>query len=190
MTAPGWYHVETDPPGTTRYWDGSTWIGEPQYSPAVSQSGTGAIEQLSPFGWFKKCWTRGYADFSGRARRAEYGWFTLISLLVAIFLAILVVFALAGAETDPVTDEIDFDTISPLFWIGVGAAALYVLASIIPTLAVGVRRWHDMGHSGWMTLLYIPAGFIPFGNLLLTLWQVFADSKHEANKWGTSPKYG
>lgn len=32
MTASGWYHAEGDPPGTTRYWDGERWVGDPQYS--------------------------------------------------------------------------------------------------------------------------------------------------------------
>lgn len=35
-TAAGWYHAEGDPPGTTRYWDGSQWIGEPVAPPATS----------------------------------------------------------------------------------------------------------------------------------------------------------
>lgn len=39
---PGWYHADGDPPGTHRYWDGSTWIGEPQpMAPASPASGGG-----------------------------------------------------------------------------------------------------------------------------------------------------
>lgn len=40
MTAPGWYNAEGDPPGTTRYWDGERWVGDPVHTPAASP-GTG-----------------------------------------------------------------------------------------------------------------------------------------------------
>lgn len=39
MTAPGWYNAEGDPPGTTRYWDGDQWIGEPVTSPSGGVGG-------------------------------------------------------------------------------------------------------------------------------------------------------
>ena len=44
MNAAGWYHAEGDPPGTTRYWDGERWVGDPQYS------GGAAAPAASPIG--------------------------------------------------------------------------------------------------------------------------------------------
>ncbi len=43
MNAAGWYYAEGDPPGTTRYWDGERWVGDPQYSgPPQASGGYGA----------------------------------------------------------------------------------------------------------------------------------------------------
>lgn len=41
MTAPGWYNAEGDPPGTTRYWDGEGWVGDPVHTPASSPASGG-----------------------------------------------------------------------------------------------------------------------------------------------------
>ncbi len=41
MTAPGWYNAEGDPPGTTRYWDGERWVGDPVHTPASSPASGG-----------------------------------------------------------------------------------------------------------------------------------------------------
>ncbi len=43
MTAPGWYNAEGDPAGTTRYWDGEQWVGDPVHTPVGSPSGGGAV---------------------------------------------------------------------------------------------------------------------------------------------------
>ncbi len=39
MTAPGWYNADGDPPGTTRYWDGERWVGDPVHTPAGPTGG-------------------------------------------------------------------------------------------------------------------------------------------------------
>lgn len=53
MTAPGWYNAEGDPPGTTRYWDGERWVGDPVHTPAASPANgsfgpTGQISLAGP----------------------------------------------------------------------------------------------------------------------------------------------
>src|SRR5438067_1068007 len=70
-----------------------------------------------------------YADFSGRAPRAEYWWFYLAYILSAVVLQVLV-------------------RISPIF----GLLGLAYLALFIPMLAVSVRRLHDTDRSGWWLL--------------------------------------
>jgi uncharacterized membrane protein YhaH (DUF805 family) len=90
-----------------------------------------------------------YADFSGRARRSEYWWF---------FLAVLVV-------------EQVFRFIStPLYY-------LVVLAFIVPGIAVGIRRMHDVGKSGWFIL-------IPIYDIVLAA----TESTPGANQYGPNPK--
>lgn len=50
MTAPGWYNAEGDPPGTTRYWDGERWVGDPVHTPAATPAagGLGRLALASP----------------------------------------------------------------------------------------------------------------------------------------------
>ena len=84
---------------------------------------------------------RKYADFSGRATRPEFWWFVLL---------LIVVWAVAGL-------------------MGKFIYAIAMLALIVPGIAVGARRLHDTGKSGWFQLIYL----IPLvGTLLLLYWYV------------------
>jgi len=77
-----------------------------------------------------------YAVFSGRARRKEYWMFTLFNMIfaiVAMFLDNILGIAIDGLRYGPIF-------------------MLYVVAVLIPGLAVSVRRLHDVGKSGWMLL--------------------------------------
>lgn len=189
----GWYHAEGDPPGTTRYWDGELWRGDPQPAQAssvppppssLSDNNPNLIETLTPFGYWKKCWTRSYANFDGRARRAEYGWFNLINWAVAAVFFVLMFVGGALSSFDEATGEIE--DVNVLVWVGLALLALFSLASFVPGLAVTVRRWHDLGESGWMILLSV----IPILNVIAALVLYFKDSELAVNKWGRSPKYG
>jgi uncharacterized membrane protein YhaH (DUF805 family) len=80
-----------------------------------------------------------YATFSGRALRSEYWWWTLFVFLGSIATAI-------------VNDKVSF---------------LFSLATLLPYLAVGARRLHDIGKSGWWQLV----NFIPLlGWILMIIW--------------------
>lgn len=75
---------------------------------------------------------RKYAVFSGRARRKEFWYFTLINAIIT--------FVLIG---------LDFALGSVLFEsVGI-LSGIYSIAVLIPSFAVLVRRLHDTGHSGW-----------------------------------------
>lgn len=168
----GWYHAEGDPAGTQRYWDGVTWQGEPQLTgaaPATATAATGpsvaaAQSGFGPFDWFLEPFKK-YGDFSGRARRAEYWWFSLGLTLIAVVLTI----------------------VASLFDSGLGLVplGLFMLATLIPSIAVSIRRLHDSGKSGWFYLLSL----IPVISLILLVF-MFLDSEKTPNKWGPSPKYG
>lgn len=107
-----------------------------------------------------------YADFSSRSRRAEY-W----KILVFNMLVCFVIGSLCGL--------IDLGT------VGTVILGLYGVATLVPGLAIAVRRLHDTGHSGWFYLLL----FVPIVNLWPIILILFIDSKPEANKWGESTKY-
>jgi uncharacterized membrane protein YhaH (DUF805 family) len=99
---------------------------------------------------------RKFGDFKGRSRRSEYWYFALF-----FFLAIIVIVMLA----------------SLIGTIGYVLYGVFVLASFIPSLSLGVRRMHDAGKSGWFLL-------IPIYSIILT----FTDSEPGTNKWGPNPK--
>jgi len=83
-----------------------------------------------------------YAKFSGRARRSEYWYFVLFSVLVSMVINIAetAVTAFFGAGAAP-------------HWIWNGLRGLYTLGTLLPSMAVGWRRLHDGGHSGWNYLI-------------------------------------
>ena len=74
----------------------------------------------------KTCFSK-YADFNGRAKRPEYWWFALFGIVVSILLEFIS---------------------SPASWA-------FSLATMLPSLAVGSRRLHDVNKSGWLQLLWL-----------------------------------
>jgi uncharacterized membrane protein YhaH (DUF805 family) len=109
-----------------------------------------------------------YADFSGRARRMEYWMFSLISLL--IMCGLVIVDAMLGFDFGE--DEIGI------------LSGIYVLAVLIPSLAVSVRRLHDTDRSGWWVLI----GIVPLiGDIVLLIFFVL-DSTPGDNRFGPNPK--
>ncbi len=103
-----------------------------------------------------------YADFSGRARRSEYWFWTL-----ALFIGYIVLVILAAVA-------------KPLAFL----AFIFYLAVLVPSLAVGARRLHDTGKSAWLLLL----GLIPFvGGIVLLVFFV-QDSAPGDNEHGPNPK--
>ena len=89
--------------------------------------------------WYKKVVFENYANFSGRARRSEYWYYTLMTVIISFILSI----------------------IDDLLGLKFGAksssgilSSLYALAVFIPGLAVSVRRLHDIGKSGKLLLLF------------------------------------
>jgi uncharacterized membrane protein YhaH (DUF805 family) len=99
-----------------------------------------------------------YATFSGRASRSEFWWFNLFAVLASW----------AGSFVGAI-----------LFDGGELFGNLISLALMIPLLAVGSRRLHDTGRSGWWQLLFITL----IGILLLIVWFAF-DSEKSSNKYG------
>lgn len=111
--------------------------------------------------WYLKV-LKQYADFNGRARRQEYWMFVLFNIAFGIAAAIL-------------------DTILGS-WGAIGG--LYGLAMIIPGVAVGVRRLHDIGKSGWMLLVAL----IPVIGVIWLIILLATDSTPGSNQYGANPK--
>tara|TARA_Y100001970_G_C13416978_1_gene454721 strand:+ start:83 stop:451 length:369 start_codon:yes stop_codon:yes gene_type:complete len=118
--------------------------------------------------WYLKC-LKQYADFSGRARRTEYWMFVLFNILFAV-LTIFIGFLL--------------EYLLKFYAIGFGLYFLYILAIIIPSFSVVVRRLHDTGNSGWMYFISL----IPIIGFIWLIVLLVTDSQPGENKWGPNPK--
>jgi uncharacterized membrane protein YhaH (DUF805 family) len=121
--------------------------------------------------WWKKVVFKNYANFSGRARRAEYWYYTLANILLIIpFYAI----GFIGVLNES----------SALATLGLMVYGLLALGTFLPTLAVAVRRLHDLNKSGWSYFIIL----IPFiGAIILLVW-FFTDGDRRSNNYGPDPK--
>jgi uncharacterized membrane protein YhaH (DUF805 family) len=161
--------------------------------PGAGSSGGAYYGDVEPdlglWGYFTRCLTSYYAKFSGRARRKEYWGFALFTFLINIVLQVIF-FAAAG----PSMMAGDPNAMAQLSVPGMIVGAILVifgLAILIPSLAVLVRRFHDIGWSGWILLLFIAGMLIPLLNFLVVIGLIVVlclDSKREENKWGPPPK--
>jgi uncharacterized membrane protein YhaH (DUF805 family) len=113
-----------------------------------------------------------YADFEGRARRKEYWIFTLVNFLITMALQALT-FMVAGMNPE-----------STLGLFLSGILGLYGLAVFIPSLAVGVRRLHDTGRSGWWLLISL----VPVVGIIVLIVFLVQDSQNGTNQYGENPK--
>jgi uncharacterized membrane protein YhaH (DUF805 family) len=109
-----------------------------------------------------------YAVFSGRSRRKEYWYFVLFNIIVSIVL--VGIDALLG-------------TFSSASNIGL-LSGIYSLAVLIPTLAVTVRRLHDIDRSGWWILI----GLVPLIGAIVLLVFALLEGTPGSNRYGSNPK--
>jgi len=104
-----------------------------------------------------------YADFKGRSQRKEYWMFTLFNLLA--FFVLSIVGSVLGDQAELLT-------------------GIYSLGVLLPSIAVTVRRLHDIGRSGWWALLMV----VPVVGALVLVVFALQDSQPEANEYGPNPK--
>ena len=108
-----------------------------------------------------------YATFTGRARRKEYWYFVLFSLIISVVLAVLdVMLGTHYGRTGGLLGNI------------------YGLAVLLPSLAVSARRLHDTDRSGWWLLIVL----IPLIGAIVLLVFMCQDSKPGTNPYGPNPK--
>jgi uncharacterized membrane protein YhaH (DUF805 family) len=125
------------------------------------------------FGTALKAFWSNYRNFKGRARRSEY-WFIQLFLVATNLAAAVVDLALMDGDVDRFIAN-GGGGIVGLIWI---------LATIVPALAVLIRRLHDTNRSGWWALI----GFVPFIGAIVILVFTVSDSDQGENRYGSSPK--
>jgi uncharacterized membrane protein YhaH (DUF805 family) len=113
------------------------------------------------------CVTQKYANFSERARRKEY------FLFVLVYVILNVVFVVIDVGTGTFNEAISMGALTGIF----------VLAMIVPGLAVSVRRLHDTNRSGWWLLI----GFIPLVGSIWLLVLVCLRGTSGENRFGPDP---
>ena len=120
------------------------------------------MQEKGLFEYFKECFTLKYASFSGRARRREYWGYVLFYSIIAFV----------------------FIFIDILLDLGLVLPKIVSLIFALPSLAVSVRRLHDVGKPWY----YILAGFIPLLGAFYLLFLFIEDSEPEENAYGPNPK--
>lgn len=152
---------------------------------------SGTIEaDLGLWGYFVRAYTSKFASFSGRARRKEY-W----SVVLFDFIIYVVLYAIIGAGfaqigggnfADP-QELVRAMGSSPLILIGGGLLILWGLISILPGLGLVVRRLHDIGQTGWLVVILIILGIIPYLGILSAIGILiiaFMKGQPGENKYG------
>jgi uncharacterized membrane protein YhaH (DUF805 family) len=124
-----------------------------------------------------------YADFSGRSQRQEFWLFFLFNWMIALPLFIFVGRQSEAADKAKQAGVID-SSADTLVSGGVAALMLYIVAIIVPSIAVVVRRLHDQDKSGWLALLT----FIPYVGSLVLVWFMATDGTAGPNRYGDDPK--
>ncbi len=123
---------------------------------------------MSPIDWATRPLKK-YADFSGRAPRAEYWWFYLLLIICYVAATILdSMFSLTGRVGSH----------------GV-IMAVFALAMLVPSLAAAVRRLHDTDRSGWWLLLAL----IPLVGAIALLVLLALEGTEDSKRFGPDP-YG
>jgi|SRR6056300_909149 uncharacterized membrane protein YhaH (DUF805 family) len=116
--------------------------------------------------WYLKV-INSYSDFSGRSRRKEYWMFFLINSI----------FSIIGFYLDNI--------LGTAWAIGYGPIYVgYGLAVLIPSLAVAIRRLHDVGKSGWYYLLVL----LPIIGPIWLIVLFATEGEQGDNRFGSNPK--
>jgi uncharacterized membrane protein YhaH (DUF805 family) len=111
--------------------------------------------------WWKVVVLQRFAQFVGRAGRAEYWWFVLANFIVVVILSAL-------------------SRVSVIFAV---LYAVYGIALIVPSIAVGIRRLHDVGKSGWWLLISL----VPLVGFIILIVFLATQGNPGPNQYGPPP---
>lgn len=118
-----------------------------------------------------------YAQFSGRAPRREFWYFTLFYIIVYILLGII-----EGVLGIGIPFGVHPETGAPMGQIGI-LSLILSLALLLPSLAISFRRLHDIGKSAWWLLV----GLVPIIGGLVLLYFYITPSQEGDNQYGPYP---
>ena len=117
-----------------------------------------------------------YFNFSGRARRSEYNYFLLFNILIAIGFTIIA--TLLASTADNI-----FAALTSLGWLMAVQGIVYLLL-FIPSIALAVRRLHDINRTGWMLLVMGIFSFLIIPYIVLLYWVILKEGDSGPNNYG------
>jgi uncharacterized membrane protein YhaH (DUF805 family) len=120
-----------------------------------------------------------YVVFDGRARRQEFWMFVLFNFIFGVVAGIL-------DNVLGLNFKSSYSSSYSAYASTGYISMIYSLAVLLPTLAVAVRRLHDIGKSGWMILV----GLIPFVGWIWLLVLYVTEGQQGPNQYGPDPKGG
>jgi uncharacterized membrane protein YhaH (DUF805 family) len=126
--------------------------------------------------YYLRTFTHNYARFNGRARRAEFWSFTLLSAAIQM----LALYADIYISTPLYSFIGGYDKVFEPFFL-----STYFAFTLIPSFAMLIRRLHDSGRYGWSVLM----AFIPYVGVGWLFFYMIDDSQKEETIFGKSPKY-
>ena len=140
---------------------------------------------------------KNYANFKGRSTRSEFWFVYLANVIISTIFSVVIVTKIVSlvAMGFDLEDSIGlFTMIGQELGIVFLLAIVYFLATIVPSIALCVRRLHDVGTTGWWILIQAVVPFIPkIGNMISPIVTIvfiilFYAKKGEpnANQWGSS----
>jgi uncharacterized membrane protein YhaH (DUF805 family) len=121
-------------------------------------------------------------DFKGRSRRKEYWLFVLFYVIIST--AMFATFIVIGGFSDT------FD-LTPLGnKLALPMGGIWFLIFVLPMLSLSVRRWHDLGYSGWMFVVFAVIGVIPLVSFFASVGNIIwfcMPGTVGPNKYGDDP---
>ena len=125
---------------------------------------------------------KNYANFNGRAGRSDYWFFFLFNMIVvALPSGLGAGLVVAGTTVSDDGTATDMSAVGVFGLILILFAILVAIALFIPNLAVGCRRLHDRGTSGWLQLLQL----VPCGSIVLLIFWLL--ESQGPNAYGEGP---
>ena len=122
---------------------------------------------------------RRYFDFQGRSSRAEFWSFFLLGF--AVLVVTYVLYMISGAM-EPGFDPDTHET-GATFYLATAIFGIFALVSVIPGIALEVRRWHDIGKTGWFWFIR----FVPVIGPLVVLAFMAMKGNAGGNQYGPDP---
>ncbi|WP_088810466.1 MULTISPECIES: DUF805 domain-containing protein [Listeria] len=129
-----------------------------------------------------KAYWKNYVNFSGRSTRSEY-WYTILwnAIIMAIFWILMLIVGLSSATAAAGTaypgEVFGAMYAGPMLFVVV-LVWLFGIANIIPGISLMIRRFHDIGKSGWFVLL----GLIPFvGSIIILVFMCLPSVEGASN---------